>query len=142
MIKEYDSMTSRTTITLDNDAYSFLMAKGGKNKSAYINQLLKKERQRTFLWGGYLVCMRLAPPQLLSTVSYFFINFKHAPLQALPSPKQSSNPVSEGLFLFLKSSIIVPFWLLKTVWSLEQEHTGFKLFLFFGDYWFFFGAFF
>ena len=40
-------MASRTTITLDNDAYSFLMAEGGKNKSAYINQLLKKERQRT-----------------------------------------------------------------------------------------------
>ena len=40
-------MTSRTTITLDSDAYSFLMAEGGKNKSAYINQLLKKERQRT-----------------------------------------------------------------------------------------------
>ena len=30
-----------------NDAYSFLMAKGGKNKSAYINELLKKEKQRT-----------------------------------------------------------------------------------------------
>ena len=40
-------MASRTTITLDNDAHSFLMAEGGKNKSAYINQLLKKERQRT-----------------------------------------------------------------------------------------------
>ena len=38
-------MTTRITITLDSDAYSFLMAEGGKNKSAYINQLLKKERQ-------------------------------------------------------------------------------------------------
>ena len=28
------------------DAYSFLMAAGGKNKSAFINQLLKQEQQR------------------------------------------------------------------------------------------------
>ena len=40
-------MTNRATITLDDDAYSFLMAAGGGNKSAYINQLLKKERRHS-----------------------------------------------------------------------------------------------
>ena len=41
-------MTSnRTTFTLDSEAHAFLMAIGGNNKSAYINRLLRKEKQRT-----------------------------------------------------------------------------------------------
>ena len=39
-------MTTRTSITLDEDAYAFLRDFGGRNKSAFINALLKKERQR------------------------------------------------------------------------------------------------
>ncbi len=40
-------MTYRTTLTLDNEAYDFLMVAGGENKSAYINRLLKEEKRRT-----------------------------------------------------------------------------------------------
>ncbi len=40
-------MTNRTTITLDDEAYGFLMTEGGSNKSAYINTLLKKKKQVT-----------------------------------------------------------------------------------------------
>ena len=40
-------MTHRSTITLDNEAYNFLMEKGGKNKSAYINRILHEKRQLT-----------------------------------------------------------------------------------------------
>jgi len=39
-------MTTRTSFTLDEDAYAFLRDFGGRNKSAFINALLKKERQR------------------------------------------------------------------------------------------------
>ena len=40
-------MTHRATITLDDEAHAFLAKEGGENKSAYINQLLKLEKQRT-----------------------------------------------------------------------------------------------
>lgn len=40
-------MTFRATFTLDTDAFSFLKKMGGKNRSAYINELLKKERRRS-----------------------------------------------------------------------------------------------
>lgn len=36
----------RTTITLDAEAYAFLMASSEENKSSFINQLLKKEKLR------------------------------------------------------------------------------------------------
>ncbi|MGH1384307.1 type II toxin-antitoxin system MazE family antitoxin [Kordia sp.] len=39
-------MTHRATITLDQEAYSFLLAKAHNNRSAYINELLKKEKNR------------------------------------------------------------------------------------------------
>ena len=39
-------MSYRATITLDEDAYAFLKAEGGKNRSAFINQLLKAEKRR------------------------------------------------------------------------------------------------
>jgi hypothetical protein len=39
-------MTTRTSFTLDEEAFAFLRDFGGKNKSAFINTLLKKERQR------------------------------------------------------------------------------------------------
>ena len=38
-------MANRATFTLDEDAYAFLRTFGGKNKSAFINGLLRKERQ-------------------------------------------------------------------------------------------------
>jgi hypothetical protein len=38
-------MANRATFTLDEDAYAFLRTFGGKNKSAFINNLLRKERQ-------------------------------------------------------------------------------------------------
>lgn len=41
--------TNRATFTLDTEAHAFLMAFGGNNKSAYINDLLKREKQRTLL---------------------------------------------------------------------------------------------
>ena len=40
-------MAYRTTITLDAEAGTFLQEKGGDNKSAFINQLLRAERRRT-----------------------------------------------------------------------------------------------
>ena len=39
--------TNRATFTLDTEAHAFLMASGGDNKSAFINDLLKREKQRT-----------------------------------------------------------------------------------------------
>lgn len=39
-------MTNRATITLDDDAYAFLEASAGNNRSAYINKLLKEEKRR------------------------------------------------------------------------------------------------
>ena len=39
-------MINRATITLDDDAYAFLEASAGGNRSAYINNLLKEEKQR------------------------------------------------------------------------------------------------
>lgn len=39
-------MTYRTTITLDDEAASFLQEKGGDNKSAFITRLLRDERRR------------------------------------------------------------------------------------------------
>jgi predicted CopG family antitoxin len=39
-------MTNRATITLDDEAYTFLEASAGNNRSAYINKLLKEEKQR------------------------------------------------------------------------------------------------
>jgi predicted CopG family antitoxin len=40
-------MTMRATFTIEDEAYAFLMQEGGENRSAYINQLLKREKQRT-----------------------------------------------------------------------------------------------
>ncbi len=37
-------MTHRTTITLDDEIHAFLNHVAGDNRSAYINQLLKQER--------------------------------------------------------------------------------------------------
>jgi predicted CopG family antitoxin len=39
-------MTNRATITLDDEAYAFLKASAGDNRSAYINKLLKEEKRR------------------------------------------------------------------------------------------------
>jgi len=39
-------MTERATFTLDEENYAFLMKAGGKNKSAYINDLLYREKQK------------------------------------------------------------------------------------------------
>ncbi len=39
-------MTNRATITLDEEAFAFLKKSGGSNRSAYINELLKKEKRR------------------------------------------------------------------------------------------------
>lgn len=39
-------MTIRTTITLDDEAASFLREKGGENKSAFISRLLREESRR------------------------------------------------------------------------------------------------
>jgi antitoxin CcdA len=41
--------THRTTITLDSEAHAFLMSASAENKSAFINQLLKKEKQRSLV---------------------------------------------------------------------------------------------
>jgi antitoxin CcdA len=46
MTKEVTIMTNRTTITLDDEAYAFLEASAGDNRSAYINKLLKEEKRR------------------------------------------------------------------------------------------------
>ncbi len=37
-------MTHRTTITLDDENFTFLNNIAGENRSAYINELLKQER--------------------------------------------------------------------------------------------------
>ena len=39
-------MTIRSTFTIDDEASAFLKSMAGNNRSAYINQLLKKEKQR------------------------------------------------------------------------------------------------
>ena len=36
----------RATFTLDNEAFAFLKSYAGTNRSAFINQLLKKEKRR------------------------------------------------------------------------------------------------
>jgi len=36
----------RATFSLDKEAYDFLIKAAGKNRSAFINYLLKKEKQR------------------------------------------------------------------------------------------------
>ena len=38
-------MTHRATITLDKEAYSFLLSTAKDNRSAFINELLIKEKQ-------------------------------------------------------------------------------------------------
>ena len=40
-------MTHRATFTLDTDVFAFLKMMGGDNRSGYINELLKREKQRT-----------------------------------------------------------------------------------------------
>ncbi len=39
-------MTKRATFTLEAEAFAFLKAAAGNNRSAYINRLLKAEKQR------------------------------------------------------------------------------------------------
>ncbi len=39
-------MALRTTLSLDEDIFAFLKMVGGDNKSAYINNLLKREKQK------------------------------------------------------------------------------------------------
>ena len=39
-------MTVRTTLTLEEDIMAFLKRVAGGNRSAYVNRLLKEERQR------------------------------------------------------------------------------------------------
>ncbi|MAS36087.1 MAG: CopG family transcriptional regulator [Anaerolineaceae bacterium] len=39
-------MTERATFTLDDEAYAFLKVAAGRNRSAYINQLLMDEKKR------------------------------------------------------------------------------------------------
>ncbi len=39
-------MTQRATFTLEAEAFAFLKAVAGNNRSAYINRLLKEEKQR------------------------------------------------------------------------------------------------
>jgi len=40
-------MTERATFSLDEEAFAFLNMAAGKNKSAYISELLLRERQKT-----------------------------------------------------------------------------------------------
>ncbi len=40
-------MAYRATITLESEAMAFLQQVGGKNRSRYINELLKRERRRS-----------------------------------------------------------------------------------------------
>lgn len=37
-------MTYRATITLDEDVFEYLQTKAGRNRSAYINALIKKDQ--------------------------------------------------------------------------------------------------
>lgn len=46
MSQKITVMTNRATITLDDDAFAFLEARAEGNRSAYINRLLKEEKQR------------------------------------------------------------------------------------------------
>ncbi len=39
-------MYNRLTITLDDEAYGFLELKANGNRSAYINRIIKQEKQR------------------------------------------------------------------------------------------------
>ena len=39
-------MTSRATFTLEEDSIEYLRKAGGSNRSAFINKLLKEEKQR------------------------------------------------------------------------------------------------
>lgn len=39
-------MTNRATFTLEDDALAYLTQAGGKNKSAYVNDLLLQEKKR------------------------------------------------------------------------------------------------
>ncbi len=39
-------MTARATISFDDDNFQFLKKRAGKSRSAFINQLLREERQR------------------------------------------------------------------------------------------------
>jgi len=39
-------MANRASFTLDEDVYAFVRTCGGKNKSAFINKLLKREQQK------------------------------------------------------------------------------------------------
>ena len=41
------TMASRATFTFEAEVFEFLNSVAGSNRSAYINQLLKKEKQRT-----------------------------------------------------------------------------------------------
>ncbi len=38
-------MTNRATFTIEDEAFTFLNSIAGNNRSAYINRLLKKEKQ-------------------------------------------------------------------------------------------------
>ena len=40
-------MTERATFSIDSDAFAFLQQAAGKNRSAFINRLLKEEKKRT-----------------------------------------------------------------------------------------------
>ena len=40
--------TNRITFTLEVNAFEFLNQVGGKNKSAFVNQLILKEKRRAF----------------------------------------------------------------------------------------------
>ena len=46
MLQRGYSMTQRATFTLEAEAFAFLKAVAGNNRSAYINRLLKEEKQR------------------------------------------------------------------------------------------------
>ncbi len=39
-------MTERATFSLDEEAFAFLQQEGGSNKSAFINDLLKREKRK------------------------------------------------------------------------------------------------
>lgn len=48
MVLRYNNtMTYRTSITLEEQTYQFLMKSGIENKSAYINDLLKREQEKS-----------------------------------------------------------------------------------------------
>ncbi len=40
-------MTERATFTLDGEAFDFLRASAGNNRSAYISRLLREEKKRS-----------------------------------------------------------------------------------------------